>query len=76
MRFVKVLGIMVFGPLLGIVVGLIVGRFLFPDPSGWFNPGNGILILFCAGCGLLFSLPISVLLGIWSWRKSTKLRAH
>jgi hypothetical protein len=73
MRIVKIIGLMVSVPILGIIAGIITAGFLLrhDDPSST-APGGGFLIILCAMDGLLFSIPFSVLLAIWSWRRSSK----
>lgn len=52
MRVLKVIAILVVGPLLGVVFGLILGGLLLPpDPSGRGAPGDGFLVMLCAGIG-------------------------
>ena len=73
MRLFKVIGILVVGPMLGAVSGFIVGGLLLPpDPTGRGAPGDGFLIMYCVGIGLVVSILTSVLLAVWSWRRSTR----
>jgi len=76
MRLLKVVGLLLTGPVLGCMSGLIVAAILLPpDPTGQGGaPGDGILIMFCIGIGLVVSIPATVLLAIWSWRRSARLK--
>ena len=66
MRFAKILGkaltILVVGPLTGAVLGFIASVLLMrPDPTGGRAPGDGIVVIFCVGIGVLFSAFASVI---------------
>jgi len=75
MRLPKVIGILLGGPVLGVVSGFVVGGLLLPpDPTGRGAPGDGFLIMLCIGIGLAVSIPASVLLAVWSWRRSVHLK--
>jgi len=77
MRLLKVIGILVTGPVLGVVSGLIIGGLLLPpDPTGRGAPGDGFLIMLCAGMGLAVSIAASVMLADWSWRHSANLKTR
>jgi hypothetical protein len=77
MRLLKVIGILLIGPVLGVVSGFIVGGLLLPpDPTGRGAPGDGFLIMFSIGIGLAVSIPASVLLAVWSWRRPAHLKAR
>jgi hypothetical protein len=72
-KIVKVICIMVIGPILGIgVASLVAGFLLSPDPSGRGAPGDGFMIFYCLGVGLVVSIIISLLLSVWTWRRSPK----
>ena len=68
MKIAKAAAILVLGPLLGILLGLIVGAFAVrPDPNfvasgSHGSPGDGFLIIGCAGLGLVASVFVSVVL--------------
>ena len=72
MRIVKTLSLLIMGPVLGAIVGFVIGGLLLPsDPSGRGSPGDGFLILMCVGWGLIiFAIP-SVLIAIRMVRKSS-----
>ena len=75
MRLLKVIGTLLGGPLLGVVSGFVVGSLLLtPDPTGRGAPGDGFLIMLCIGVGLAVSIPTSVRLAVWSWRRSVHLK--
>jgi hypothetical protein len=78
-RILKVTAIALLGPFLGAVIGLIIAIFLLPRETGevpaYVDGANGMLMFLCIVDGLLVSIPISVLLAIWSWRKSSKPRS-
>jgi hypothetical protein len=71
MKIVKAAAILVLGPLLGILLGFIVGAFLSPpDPNFVANgshgsPGDGFLIMGCAALGFVVSVFVSIAL-TWS----------
>jgi hypothetical protein len=76
MKFLKVLAILLFGPLLGIVVAFVLGSLaLPPDPNFVANgervsPGDGFSILAYLFISLLVSVPLSfVLAGVVLFRK-------
>jgi hypothetical protein len=76
MKFLKVLAILLFGPLLGMAVALILGSLaLPPDPNfvangGRPSPGDGFSILLYLFFSLLVSVPLSlVLAGVVLFRK-------
>jgi hypothetical protein len=73
MRIAKTIGIILFVPVLGVVAGFATAGFLLrhEDPFS-VALGGGFLIILCAIDGFLFSIPISVLLAIWSWRRTPK----
>jgi hypothetical protein len=73
-RVLKVIGVLIVGPFLGLLVGSVVAAFFLPpDPTGRGAPGDGILILFWLGIGLVVSLPSSVLFARWIWHRSARL---
>jgi len=75
MRLLKVIAILVIGPVLGVVFGLIVGGLLLPsDPTGRGAPGDGFLVILCTAIGLSVSVAASVMLADRSWRQSANLR--
>ena len=77
MRVLKVVVVMVIGPLMGLLAGFIVAGFLLPpDPSGRGAPGDGFLILLCMGISFAFSIPLSALFAHWSWRRSARPKAQ
>lgn len=73
MRLLKVIAILVIGPLLGVVGGFIVGGLLLPsDPA----PGDSFLVIICAAIGFSVSIAASVMLADWSWRHSVNLKTR
>ncbi len=68
MKIAKAAAIMVLGPLLGILLGLVVGAFATtPDPKFVANgshgaPGDGVLIVGCAALGFVVSAFVSIAL--------------
>jgi hypothetical protein len=72
-----VFAILVIGPVLGVMFGLIVGGLLLPsDPAGRGAPGDGFLVILCTGIGLSVSVAGSVMLANRCWRHSANLRAR
>jgi hypothetical protein len=71
MKFLKVLAVLISGPIVGILLGSVVAILLLPpDPSGMGRaPGDGILIIMCMGAGLILFTVASVLAAIWTWRR-------
>jgi hypothetical protein len=75
MRLLKVVGILLIGPVLGVVSGFVVGGLLLPpDATGRGAPGDGFLFMLCIGIGLAVFIPASVLFAVWSWRRSSHLK--
>jgi hypothetical protein len=68
MKIAKAAAILVLGPLLGILLGLMVGALAFPsDPNFVANgshgsPGDGFLIIGCAALGFIVSVFASIAL--------------
>ena len=66
MKTAKAAAILVVGPLLGILLGLMVGAFAIPpDPNFVANgshgsPGDGFLIIGCAALGFVVSVFVSI----------------
>jgi Co/Zn/Cd efflux system component len=72
-----VIAILVIGPFLGVVCGVIAGGLLLPaDPTGHSAPGDGFLVMLCAVVGLLVSIAASVMLADRSWRHSANLKTR
>jgi hypothetical protein len=72
MKIVKVIAIMFFGPVLGILAGFVVGIIAMPTQSADVGraPGDGFLIMGCAVLGLLISIPVSAVLAGKLWSRS------
>jgi hypothetical protein len=67
-RIFKVIGVMLLGPLLGILAGFILGVIAMPHQAiegGRAPGGDGILVIAFILLGLLVSIPLSIGL---SWR--------
>lgn len=68
MKIAKAAAILVLGPLLGIMLGLVVGTFAIPpDPNFAANgshgsPGDGFLVMGCAAVGFVVSVFVSSVL--------------
>jgi hypothetical protein len=68
MRVAKAAAILLLGPLLGVFLGFIVGAVVAPrDPNFVANgshgsPGDGFLVMGCAGLGFFASVFISIAL--------------
>jgi hypothetical protein len=76
MKIVKIIGMVLSVSLLGIIAGLVTaGLLIRHEDTSSTAPGGGFLIFLCAMDGLLFSIPLSVLLAIWSWRRASKPKA-
>ena len=75
MRIAKVIAVMVFGPLLGILAGFLVGVLAMPaqTSSGGRAPGDGFLIMGCVALGFFISIPVSAILAGKLWSRSGKL---
>ncbi len=73
MKTVKVVAVMLFGPLSGILIGFVVSLFMLPaEPSGAVgrSPGNGFLVINLVSLGFLISLPVSAGIAVRIWRRS------
>jgi hypothetical protein len=72
MKIVKVIAIMFFGPVLGILAGFVVGIIAMPTQSTDVGraPGDGFLIMGCVVLGLLISIPVSAVLAGKLWSRS------
>ena len=71
MKVVKVITVLVFGPLLGAIAGFVLGIVAMPSPTpSGGSPGDGILIMGCVGLGTLVSLLVSAALAWRMWFKS------
>lgn len=75
MRIAKVIAVMVFGPVLGIVTGFLVGILAMPaqTSAGGRAPGDGFLIMGCVALGFFISIPVSAILAGKLWSRSGKL---
>ncbi len=74
MRLVKALCVVIFGPIVGAVLGFFVGGILLPpDPTGRGSPGDGLVIFRCAGWSLLILVFPSVLIALWIIRRPAQL---
>lgn len=73
MKILKVICIMLFGPVLGMGIAILAAVLLLPpDPSGRGAPGDGFLIIGFVGVGLVVSIIISLLLAVRTWRRSAE----
>lgn len=73
MKILKVICIMLFGPVLAMGVAFLAAVLLLPpDPSGRGAPGDGFLIIGFVGVGLVVGLLISLLLAVRTWRRSSE----
>jgi hypothetical protein len=72
MRIVKVIAIMFFGPVTGILVGLVIGVITMPTQtaSSGRAPGDGFVIMGCVVLGLVISVPVSAVLANKFWSRS------
>lgn len=72
MRIVKVIAIMFFGPVLGILVGFVIGIIAMPTQTADAGraPGDGFLLMGCIALGLLISVPVSAVLAGKLWSRS------
>jgi hypothetical protein len=63
MKVVKAITILLFGPILGILAGFLVGVIAMPVQtlSGGRAPGDGFLMMGCLALGLCVSVPLSLL---------------
>jgi len=74
MRILKVVGVLIAGPVFGLLLGLVVGSLLLPpDPSGSGSPGDGFLVMGCMVVGFAIFTLISVVLARRIWHRSTAL---
>jgi hypothetical protein len=68
----KVMAVMVFGPVLGILVGFLVGILAMPAQMRGRAPGDGLLVIGCA-LGFFVSIPVSAVMAGKLWSRSGKL---
>jgi hypothetical protein len=82
MRIAKAIAVMLFGPLLGVIAGFFVGGITveiinaLQGPNIVVNPqhatpGDGILIMLFVLVGLLVSIPLSIVLAVRVWARSS-----
>lgn len=65
MRIVKGLAVLVGCPIIGAAVGFIIGGLLLPhDPTGRGASGDGFLIVFCMGVGLVISTVVVLVVAV------------
>ena len=79
MRAVKVLAVMLVGPLMGIVAGFVASLALLPDGPGAVvgsSPGDGFLIIGLVLLGFVVSLLISVAIAVAIGRQSSQPTAQ
>jgi hypothetical protein len=61
-RVAGILAILVSGPIVGALIGLIVAGFQLPsDPTGHGAPGEGLLMILYGGFGILFGALASLI---------------
>ncbi|MGB2605795.1 MAG: hypothetical protein WBC78_19485 [Candidatus Sulfotelmatobacter sp.] len=72
MKIAKVIGVLLVGPLLGILAGLVLGAFAIPaQTAGGRAPGDGFLVMGYVFLGLFVSIPVSVALAGVVWFRSS-----
>ena len=65
MRIVKVVCVLVGCPIIGAVAGFVIAGFLLPpDPTGRGAPGDGFLIIWCVGAGLVISAVAAIFVAV------------
>jgi membrane protein YqaA with SNARE-associated domain len=71
MKILKVVGVMMFGPMVGAVLGFFLGALLLPpDPTGRGSPGDGFLLILTSGLGFGIFCLASAWLALKIWRQS------
>ena len=66
MKIAKVIVVLIFGPLLGVLIGFFLGVVAMPSQvPGGRSPGDGFLII---GCILLCALLSILASAAWAWR--------
>jgi len=72
MKIVKVVAVMLLGPLLGILAGVVLALLKLPPNTSDVGraPGDGFLIMMFAFVGLVVSIPVSGALALAVWRRS------
>jgi len=64
-RIVKVVCVLVGCTIIGAVAGFVIAGFLLPpDPTGRGAPGDGFLIIWCAGAGLVISAVVAIFVAV------------
>jgi len=77
-RILGAVSVLLFGPLLGILIGFVGAAFsLPPDPNfeangGHAAPGDGILIMLCVLVSLVITVPLSLAGAAWMLFRPTK----
>jgi len=71
-RVLRVIAVMLLGPLLGILAGFILGVIAMPHQAaeGGRAPGDGILVMAFIFLGLVVSIPLSIRLSWRIWSRS------
>jgi integral membrane sensor domain MASE1 len=73
MRIAKVIAVMLFVPLLGVIAGIVVGvitlTIILKGRQG--GPGDGILIMLFGSVALLISIPLAFGLAVRLWTQSS-----
>jgi hypothetical protein len=69
MKLLKIVSVAILGPLLGAVLGILAGVVAIPTHhSEGRAPGDGFLIIMCAGGGIALGFVVSCVLALWIWR--------
>jgi hypothetical protein len=68
MRMVKVIAVMLVGPIIGLMLGFFLGSFFIPSNPA---PGDGFLLIFTGGAGFIVFCVVSALFAARIWRRSS-----
>lgn len=71
MKVVKVIAVVLIGPIVGLMLGFFLGSLFLPsDPTGHGAPGDGFLLILMGVAGFIVFFIGSALFAVRMWRRS------